>query len=122
VALWVADVEAALEFYRGKLGFELRDYEEGKHAFLASGDFLLVLFNRVDPGTPLGEQYLARTGGPQGEVYHIAFRVVPTELDAFGLSLTTSGLAVKGPVEFPTGRRSYFFEDLDQHYIELTDR
>ena len=122
VALWVQDLDQALQFYRDKLGFALEDYSEGQHAFLRAGDFLLVLFNLADPGTPLGEKYLSRTGGPKGHVYHVAFRTAPEELDNFASSLRAKGVAVSDLIVFPKGRRSYFFEDPDDHYIEITDR
>jgi catechol 2,3-dioxygenase-like lactoylglutathione lyase family enzyme len=121
LALWVDDVEQATAFYRDLLGFQVEDFDAGRNAFLRSGDFLLVLFNPADPGTALANEYLARTGGPRGGVYHAAFRVEPGQLDAFATDLKEKGIAVKGPVEFATGRRSYFFEDPDAHYIELTD-
>ena len=121
VAFWVEDLVSAVGFYRDKLGFEIESIDPGRNAFLKSGDFLLVLFNPKDPGTALANEYLARTGGPKGGLYHVAFRVEPAELDKFCSGLADDGLAVKGPVEFPTGRRSYFFEDPDEHYLELTN-
>ena len=122
LALWVEDVERAMAFYTTHLGFAVEDHDPGRNAFLRSGDFLLVLFNPNDPGTTLANEYLARTGGPRGGLYHAALCVAPDELDGFAADLREQGLAVKGPVEFPTGRRSYFLEDPDQHYLELTDR
>ena len=122
LALWVKDLDQSVAFYRDHLGFAVEDVDPGHNAFLRSGDFLLVLFVRGNPGTPLGEEYLARTGGPRGEVYHAAFRIDPERLDGFCAALQEQGLELKGPVNFATGRRSYFLEDLDEHYIELTDR
>jgi len=122
LALWVRDLDRAVAFYRDHLGFTVQEVDPGRNAFLKSGDFLLVLFNPSDPGTALANEYLARTGGPRGEVYHVAFRVDPEYLDDFGAELGAKGLEVKGPVNFATGRRSYFLEDPDEHYIELTDR
>ena len=122
LALWVSDLEVAVTFYTEHLGFTIQEMSPGQHAFLASGDFLLVLFVPDDPGTPLADAYLARTGGPQGDVYHVAFRLAPEQLDAACETLRERGLAVSGPVDFATGRRSYFCEDPDRHYIELTDR
>lgn len=122
VALWVEDVERAVGFYVGHLGFSMESHDPGRNAFLKSGDFLLVLFSPTTPGTPLADAYLARVGAPQGLVYHIAFRLAPDVLDTVGEELRTKGLEVSGPVTFGTGRRSYFLEDLDRHYIELTDR
>jgi catechol 2,3-dioxygenase-like lactoylglutathione lyase family enzyme len=122
LALWVKELDRSVAFYRDHLGFGVEDIDPGHNAFLRSGDFLLVLFVRGNPGTPLGEEYLARTGGPRGEVYHVAFEVDPARLDGFCAGLRERGLELKGPVNFATGRRSYFLEDLDEHYIELTDR
>ena len=122
LALWVKDLDCAVAFYRDRLGFEVETMDAGRNAFLKSGDFLLVLFVPGDPGSDLARKYLARTGGPQGEIYHVAFRVDPAGLDAAAEGLRANGLDVSGPVDFPTGRRSYFLEDLDQHYLELTDR
>lgn len=124
LALWVDDVNRATAFYQ-KLGFTIESVDENRNAFLRSGDFLLVLFNPRDPGTALAHEYLARIGyaenGPRGGVYHAAFRVEAAELDGFAQNLKTQGMEIKGPVEFASGRRSYFLEDPDQHYIELTD-
>ena len=122
LALWVGDLDRAVTFYVENLGFAVETRDPGRNAFLRSGDFLLVLFVAADPGTPLAREYLARVGAPRGGVYHAAFRVDPAALDAAGSTLRAGGLAVSGPVEFPGGRRSYFFEDPDEHYIELTDR
>lgn len=122
LALWVSDLDRAIRFYRDHLGFELVDLDPGKNAFLKSGDFLIVLFVPADPGTKLAREYLERTGGVQGEVYHAAFRIDPSELDDYCQQIRAEGVDLKGPVNFESGRRSYFVEDPDQHYIELTDR
>ncbi len=123
LALWVRDLDRAVAFYRDELGFVVESIDPGKNAFLKSeGDFLLVLFVPDDPGTVLAKEYLARTGGPRGDVYHVAFRLPPDALDAFSERLKHRGLEVRGPIAFATGRRSYFVEDPDRHYIELTDR
>ena len=124
LALWVDDVNRAVAFYE-KLGFEIESVDENRNAFLRSGDFLLVLFNPQNPGTALAKDYLAHidyeNSGPRGGVYHAAFRVEAAQLDDFAAQLKTQGLELKGPVEFASGRRSYFLEDPDAHYIELTD-
>ncbi|HEY3268035.1 MAG TPA: VOC family protein [Armatimonadota bacterium] len=122
VALWVGDIDRAVAFYRDRLGFAVESFSPGQNAFLRAGDFLLVLFSPADPGTALAEEYLARTGGPRGDVYHIAFRVDPDRLDPMAHRLGADGVSVKGPVEFASGRRSWFLDDPDGHYIELTDR
>ena len=123
LALWVQDVDRAAAFYTENLGFTVREMDPGRNAFLASGDFLLVLFHPENPGTALADGYLERKGGPNGGgVYHVAFKVDPEQLDRYGETLKARGVDVSGPVNFGAGRRSYFFEDPDAHYIELTDR
>jgi catechol 2,3-dioxygenase-like lactoylglutathione lyase family enzyme len=122
LALWVKDLDQSIAFYRGHLGFEVVEIDPGHNAFLKSGDFLLVLFNPQSPNTPLANEYMARTGGPRGNVYHVAFEVDPDKLDSFAETVRERGVTIRGPVEFGTGRRSYFLEDLDEHTIELTDR
>lgn len=121
IALWTRHLELAVNFYQ-KLGFDLEELDEGKNAFLRAGDFLLVLFNPDNPGTKLAEEYLNTKQNPTGEVYHVAFKVPPQELDNYCERLQSDGLQIKGPVQFQTGRRSWFVEDPDEHYIEITDR
>ena len=122
VAFWVEDVERAIEFYRSRFDFELVEHSPGQHAFLSSGDFLLVVFNPKDPGTQLGTEYLARVGAPRGGLYHVALKTPREGIDQLAQEVKDSGVEVKGPVDFGGGRRSYFFDDPDGHYIELTDR
>lgn len=122
LALWVSDLDRSVGFYRDELGFDVEDLQPGNHAFLRSGNLVLALFDRASPGTKLAEEYLARTGGSRGDVYHVGFQIDRAALDEFGAELRDRGMAVKGPVDFAGGRRSYFIEDPDEHYIELTDR
>src|SRR5437016_5602799 len=84
LALWVTDIDRAMAFYCERLGFTVQELDPGHNAFLRSGDFLLVLFNRASPNTNLARDYLERTGGARGEVYHVAFRVEPDDLDRLG--------------------------------------
>jgi lactoylglutathione lyase len=122
VAFWVEDLDRSVEFYRDRLGFEVESIDAGRNAFLRIGDLYVVLFNPKSPGTPLAEEYLGRVGAPRGDVYHVAFKTEPSDLDAAAEDLKSNGLGVKGPVAFASGRRSYFLEDPDGHYLELTDR
>jgi catechol 2,3-dioxygenase-like lactoylglutathione lyase family enzyme len=122
VAFWVKDLDRAVKFYRDRLGFEVESIDPGRNAFLRIGDLYVVLFNPDSPGTQLADDYLARVGSPRGDVYHVAFKTEPTELDGVAETLKSEGSEVKGPVEFGSGRRSYFLEDPDGHYLELTDR
>ncbi len=122
LALWVRDLDRAVAFYRDQLGFAVQEVEVGCNAVLRSGDVTLVLFVPESPGTELAQAYLDRKGAPLGDFYHIGFHVEPNLLDSFSAGLRGRGLEVTGPITFASGRRSYFLEDPDAHYIELTDR
>jgi catechol 2,3-dioxygenase-like lactoylglutathione lyase family enzyme len=123
LALWVTDLDRSIRFYERTLGFTLFDHEPGINAFLRSGNLVLALFAPVIPGnTAMAQEYLHRHGGPRGKLYHVGFHVAPEDLDEHATILRSAGIAVEGPCNFLTGRRSYFFEDPDQHFIELTDR
>src|SRR5437899_1802070 len=95
VAFWVRDLERAVAFYRDQLGFAVEEVDPGRNAFLRSGDFLLVLFVPEDPGTALATDYLARTGGPRGDIYHVAFRIDRERLDVVGAALRERGLELR---------------------------
>ncbi len=122
VAYWVDDVERAMEWYVNTLGFEVESHDPGHNAFLKSGDFLLVLFDRRSPNTKLANEYLEKNGAPRGDVYHIAFRVRAEDFESAFESVSARENGVRGPITFDTGRRSFFLEDLDDHTIEVTDR
>ena len=123
LAIWVADLDRAIAFYRDRLGFTLFDRTDGVNAFLRSGNIVLALFAPVIEGnTTMSQQYLKKYGGARGSVYHLGLRVDPARLDEYGARLKASGVEVQGPMDFPTGRRSYFLEDPDENFIELTDR
>ena len=123
LALWVEDLDRAVAFYTETMGFVLDDVMPGRNAFLHSGDLVLALFAPVAEGNlPLAAEYLNKYGGARGEVYHLGLKVDRAALDAQIECIRASGVEVKGPVDYASGRRSYFFEDPDQHFIELTDR
>src|SRR5260370_17922546 len=100
LAFWVKDLDRSVAFYRDRLGFVVEEVDPGRNAFLRSGDFLLVLFVPDDPGTQLASEYLARTGGPRGKLYHVAFRIDRERLGQCTAALREHGLEVPGPVPF----------------------
>ena len=122
LALWTRDLDRSVAFYRDQLGFVVQEMDPAHNAFLRSGTLLLALFVPEDPGTPLAKEYLARTGGPQGDVYHVGFLVDVQNLEPFVAQLRAQGLELRGPVDFEGGRRSYFVDDPDAHCIELTNQ
>ncbi|MBS1724266.1 MAG: VOC family protein [Armatimonadetes bacterium] len=122
IVFWVKDVEAAKDWYEQRFELELGYYSVGQYAFLKAESFTIALFNPADPGSDLSKAYLAHTGGMRGDLYHVALQVEPGDLDSCAAAIAGSGTPVSDLVTFDSGQRSYYFEDLDGHYIELTDR
>ena len=128
VVFWVEDLDKSVEFYCQYLGFRVESLAPGHHAFLQSGtsrsSVVLALFViRADNASALARDYLARHEGRwSGRFYHVAFRVDPGILDSQAQWLRSKGIAVSDAVEFPAGQRSYFLEDPEGHYLELTNR
>src|SRR5947209_16360017 len=107
LAFWVKDLDRSVAFYRDRLGFVVEEVDPGRNAFLRSGDFLLVLFVPEDPGTQLAAEYLARTGGPRGDVYHVAFRLDRELLDPYRPPLRVKAMKARRLAECNIRRRSY---------------
>ena len=128
VVFWVEDLDKSVEFYCRYLGFQVESLTPGHYAFLQSGTsrsrVILSLFViRADNASALARDYLGRRGGhARGRLYHVAFRVDPGTLDAQAQWMRSKGIAVSDAVVFPAGQRSYFLEDPEGHYLELTDR
>lgn len=127
VVFWVDDLARAVAFYRDLLGFAVQRLVPEHFAFLEAGwgwtGPTLALFTpRADNASDLARAYLAEHGEPRGRLYHVAFRLDPAALDGFAQRLAQQGVGVRGPEVFADGQRSYFLEDPEGHWLELTDR
>lgn len=104
VSINVADVDAALEFYVGKLGFGLRT---DRPDFSFGGAWL-------DCG---GQQlHLIEAGAPPALGQHFAVQVA--DLDAAVAELRAAGLDIRDPSPVGTGRQT-FVEDPSGNTVEL---
>jgi len=98
ITLFVADQDAALDFYTGKLGFTVRqDVTNGEHRWLEvvpegaqTGVLLLRPFPGIQPGTARG----------------IMLAVADVEAEATGLR--EAGVEVAGPTQMPWGMEATF--------------
>ncbi|MFQ5926774.1 MAG: VOC family protein, partial [Terriglobia bacterium] len=114
IVLVVKDVRRAAEFYREVVGLAVDQPANDNWAWLWAGP----------PGAP---QRIGLTRGPlsfgaahcKGTI-HFALRIAPGELERAREHLRARGIAVEGPVEFPTWQaRSLYFDDLDGTRVEL---
>jgi catechol 2,3-dioxygenase-like lactoylglutathione lyase family enzyme len=118
-ALHVADLDAAIAFYRRLFGFEVMAQDHRFCALNVAGRDVLLLFKQGASTEPMPVP-----GGvipphdSQGRL-HIAFSVPAADLSAWEKRLANQGVVVESTVDWPEGGRSLYFRDLDQHLLEL---
>jgi len=118
-ALYVADVDAAVAFYRDVLG--LRVLEQGPRlvAMDAGQATVLLLFRRGATGsgadTP-GGRIPPHDG--QGPV-HVAFAIAGEALGDWERRLEEHGILIESRVRWDLGGQSVYFRDPDGHSVEL---
>lgn len=124
VAITVSDLERALDFYRGLLGFRLLghlDFPEEPRgftiAYLETGTGVLELFSFNDaPARPSGWD----ADDTQVGLRHLALRV--TGLDAIAEQLECAGVPFTlPPTDAHGGVRICFFTDPDGTLVELVE-
>lgn len=108
----VADVDAAIEFYRDFLGFEVSMRPAPGFARLSRGDLVLLL------NTP-GAGGAGRAGGdPQPGGWN-RFQIETEDLDAFIADLQAAGVSFRGDLIEGRGGRQILVDDPSGNIVEL---
>jgi catechol 2,3-dioxygenase-like lactoylglutathione lyase family enzyme len=117
--LYVDDLARATAFYRDVVGLRLIDGSRRLSAFDVNGRNLLLLFTRgatLEPFEVPGGIIPGHDGsGPA----HVAFAVLPADLDEWERWLVAHDVAIESRVAWPRGGRSLYFRDPDNHAVEL---
>ena len=108
----VADVDAALAFYRDRLDFRVDMHNPGKFAALARDDLTLYL---SAPGAGSGGQ----AGGTPEPGGWNRFMVVTEELDALIGRLREAGASFRGGISDGGAGRARLVEDPSGNLVEL---
>jgi catechol 2,3-dioxygenase-like lactoylglutathione lyase family enzyme len=115
VVLIVADLERALAFYTGLLGFELQ-HRAARYAQLKAGTTRLSLYARDAMAATLGRALDAPR--PSAPAFELGFKV--GDCDAAFAELIAGGApAVMSPTTRPWGQRTAYVHDPDGNLIEL---
>lgn len=115
VELYVRDIDAAVRWYGGVLGFEVLHRWEPEPVFLTAGGTSLALF-RAAPDAP--------PPVPGNVPTPLRFNRVAFLTDAVGFAaaqahLKASGVAFRGPIDHEIAW-SVYFDDPDGHPLEVT--
>lgn len=108
----VTDVDAALDFYRERLGFEVDMHNPGKFAALRRDDLTLYL---SAPGAGSG----GTAGGTPEPGGWNRFMLVTDDIDALIGRLSESGARFRGEISEAGAGRARLLEDPSGNLIEL---
>jgi catechol 2,3-dioxygenase-like lactoylglutathione lyase family enzyme len=118
-ALYVADKARSVAFFRDVMGLAILRDEERLTAFDAGGNSVLLVFTRggsVDGAdSPAGHIPGHDGAGP----LHMAFKIDAAAYGAWRDHLRAAGVPELSELTWPTGGRSYYFNDPDGHVLEL---
>lgn len=114
-ALYVANVERSVAFYRDVLGLPvLGEVDKVRGAAFAVGRTVLLVIRAVE--TLKGDRLPAHGATGSG---HVAFLVEPEELDAWRRHLAERGVQIEREHTFRNHPPSIYFRDPDGNLLEL---
>jgi catechol 2,3-dioxygenase-like lactoylglutathione lyase family enzyme len=119
IVLWVADMEAALQFYRDQFGLEIISPPELPNKFLLAArpadiPEMIVLIPHPDRRNEFPREKTRRV------LHHLAFRVSGPEYDALEARFVSAGVEVRHGVHpVLKGVRTFYVDDPDGNEVEV---
>jgi catechol 2,3-dioxygenase-like lactoylglutathione lyase family enzyme len=108
----VNDVDACVDFYRDRLGFDVKMHNQGKFAALKRDDLDLFL-NAPGAGSA------GKAGGDPRPGGWSRFMIVTDDLDRMTGELREAGATFRGEVTEAGGRRQILLQDPSGNVVEL---
>lgn len=115
--LYVADLEAAEEFYSRVLGLAAFSRMKGRHVFFRCGQGVFLLFNPVRTSKPEGDLPVP-THGAHGPG-HVSFAMLPADISAWREHLAQNSVPIEAEITWPSGGFSLYFRDPAGNSVEL---
>ena len=115
----VDDVDAAIAFYRDKLGFHEQMHPDPAFAMLTRGDLRLVLVAPVPAGHPGGGSRPMPDGAVQRPGGWNRFMLEVPDLRAVAEELRAGGVTFRGDIVDGIGARQVMIEDPSGNPVEL---
>jgi catechol 2,3-dioxygenase-like lactoylglutathione lyase family enzyme len=117
--LYSGDLPRSVRFYKDQLGLRLLESGERLCVFSVADKQVLLLFRgggTLEPVSTPGGMIPPHDAAGQ---LHLAFAVAKEDFAAWEKHLVERGIAIESKVNWPTGSRSIYFRDPDNHLVEL---
>ena len=117
--LLVNDMARMIRFYRGVLGFEIREKEDTENVYLVKDGTLFLLYGRKDFEKMTNHQYeyvKGLNGHSEIALYVDTFKEVD---DAFAKAVANGAEPVLEPTTEPWGQRTCYIADPEGNLIEI---
>lgn len=115
----VTDIDAAIDFYTGHLGFEVQMHPNELFAMLVRGDLRLVLVKPVGPGGPGGGGAPMPDGTMQEPGGWNRFSIEVCDLAATVAELRSRGTRFRNDIVAGVGGKQILIEDPSGNPVEL---
>ena len=118
IVLWVADMEAALQFYRDQFGLEIMSPPELPNKFLMVAKpggipEMIVLIPHPDASGSFPREK------PKRVLHHLAFRVTASDYDGLQRRFEAEGIEVRGGIHpVLKGVRTFYVDDPNGNEVE----
>lgn len=118
-ALYVRDVQAAAEFYRGLFGFGTLMESDRLIALDVAGRSVLLLFKEGTTAEPFTTPGGVIPGDHGAGPTHLAFGIAVADVEPWRRQLAVAGVAIESTVAWEGGAKSLYFRDPDRNLVEL---
>ncbi|ELR71060.1 hypothetical protein C900_03190 [Fulvivirga imtechensis AK7] len=112
--LYIKDLDAAKDFYHGKLGLGIIHHEPGKHIFFRAGSSVLLCFNPEDSKAKKSPPPHYAEGNQ-----HFAFEVEQKDYDAVKAQIASLGIKIIDQLVWKSGQESFYFNDPEGNVLEF---
>lgn len=118
--LYATDLEAAETFYHRVIGLKLLSRVEGRHAFFALDDSMLLIFHPDSTSATtvrIGDQTIPKHGSRGAG--HAALRIDPDEFDHWIQRFADADVSIEADIRWPGGGRSLYVRDPAGNSLEM---
>jgi catechol 2,3-dioxygenase-like lactoylglutathione lyase family enzyme len=118
-AVYVDDLDRAVDFYTRLFGFAVMNRDERFCSFNVAPGAVLLLFRRGATLSAVDTGYGAIPPHDGAGPLHMAFAIAADGLAAWEQKLADCGIPIESTVRWPRGSVSLYFRDPDGHLLEL---